>query len=162
MFGAAPWSNYVVIGRCFFFTGEHRSHQVFSVLPAGPQHASDMQGDQAEQCPRQIFVQIGQPAVAPEHVGGVEPACEGEQRQAGEQRHHHPAAQRVVADIARRLAGDDVTRIVQRGVWRAHELREACVTGADRAPQQARDEDADNDIARALMRGAEVFATPPG
>jgi len=96
------------------------------MTPAGEDHAGNMHAGQREQQVGQAFVQFLDPFHAPETVGSVEPAAGSRSQRARQQGHDHPAAQRVMPEVARFTPGRDQLRIAQGEGGSAHET---CETG---------------------------------
>ena len=79
----AEGSGDVVAGRGPFVARHHAGEQIFELLARGVEHAGHMQADEQEQGPGQRLVAKVQSGVAPEEVGGIEPARDAQQPDAG-------------------------------------------------------------------------------
>jgi hypothetical protein len=95
--------------------------------------------------------------VAPELVGGVQPAGRSEPGDAEKERQHHPGAERVVAEMALRPAADGQARVGPGRARRSHEPGEARSARTDESPDDAHDDEckrrvADLDVPRTQLR----------
>ena len=86
---------------------EHGSHQIFALPPRSEDHPAHMQGDQHHQGIGQPLMDILDPPDTPVSVGGEEPAAQAHQQHIEQQQDDHPAAQRIVAQMALFIARDD-------------------------------------------------------
>ncbi|WP_249151077.1 hypothetical protein [Bradyrhizobium sp. JYMT SZCCT0180] len=75
------------------------------------------------------------PGDAPKRVGGVEPAGQRYRNAGGEKCDDHPAAEGIVADVARLAASAKLLRVLENRVRRANEAREPGALCSNKAPQ---------------------------
>src|SRR4051812_32146353 len=97
-------------------------------------------------------MQILHPFNAPKPVGDCEPAARADQPDRREKRDDHPAAERVVAEITLFLAHRDAPGIRDRLPRAAHELTEACIRRAGKAPEDASEHDGERGEAQPFVR----------
>src|ERR1041384_6162053 len=83
---------------------QHRGREVLALAPARVDDAGHVQRGERDYRIAEPLVRLLDPGVAPETVGDGKPAGEGRERGAREESDDHPAAERVVAQIARLVA----------------------------------------------------------
>ena len=131
---------------------DHRADKVLARAPAFEYGAGDMQSDQTEENVGKRFVHITRLGAGregrderqrPRLLGATQDdrAAYGDQSDRREQRDDHDRAERIVAAMALRAAGDERPQVREGCRRRDHEIGEAGMGRAEEAPDDAADDE---------------------